>query len=186
MRKIILQLNMSLDGHFQGPARELDWHLLDEELHQHFNDELASMSAFIDGRINYELMAQYWPHADEDPSATRQEREFARIWREMPKLVYSRTLQHAEWNATLVREVVPEDIQRLKQQPGGDMVVGGANLAASFARYGLIDEYRIYLQPVVLGAGHPLFPPSETRRPLRLIDVHRFGNGLVLLNYASA
>src|SRR6266545_3991003 len=72
-----------------------------------------------------------------------------------------RTLQHAEWNAIIVREVVPEDIQRLKQQPGGDMAVGGANLAATFARYGLIDEYRIYVQPVVLGAGHPLFPPSE-------------------------
>ena len=186
MRKIILQLNMSLDGYFEGPARELDWHLVDQELHQHFNDELASMSAFIDGRINYELMAQYWPHADEDPSASPQEREFARIWRDMPKLVYSRTLQHAEWNTTIVREVIPEDIQRLKQQPGGDMVVGGANLAASFARYGLIDEYRIYLQPVVLGAGHPLFPPSETRLPLRLIDTRRFGNGVVLLNYASA
>src|SRR5205809_6107302 len=92
------------------------------------------MSVFIDGRVNYELMASYWPHADEDPSASAQEREFARIWRDMPKLVYSRTLQHAEWNATIVREVVPDDIQRLKQQPGGDMVVGGANLAATFAR----------------------------------------------------
>jgi riboflavin biosynthesis pyrimidine reductase len=65
------------------------------------------------------------------------------------------------------------------------MVVGGANLAATFARYGLIDEYRIYLQPVVLSAGHPLFPPSETRLPLRLMDTQRFGNGVVLLNYAT-
>ena len=176
---------MSFDGYFEGPGGELDWHSVDEELHQHFNDVLAPMSVFIDGRVNYELMASYWTHADEDPSATAQEREFAQIWRDMPKLVYSRTLQHAEWNATILREVVPEDIQRLKQQPGGDMVVGGANLAATFARYGLIDEYRIYLQPVVLGAGHPLFPPSEMRLPLRLIETHRFGNGVVLLNYAT-
>ena len=186
VRKIVLQLNMSLDGYFEGPGRELDWHSVDEELHQHFNDVLAPMSVFIDGRVNYELMASYWPHADEDPSASMQEREFARIWRDMPKLVYSRTLQHADWNATIVREVVPEDIQRLKQQPGGDMVVGGANLAATFARYGLVDEYRIYVQPVVLGAGHPLFPPSEKRLPLRLIDTRRFGNGVVLLHYATS
>src|SRR5215813_8610332 len=86
---------MSLDGYFEGPGRELDWHRVDEELHQHFNDVLAPMSVFIDGRVNYELMASYWPHADEDPSATAQERDFARIWRDMPKLVYSRTLQHA-------------------------------------------------------------------------------------------
>src|SRR3954452_7644107 len=90
-----------------------------------------------------------------------------------------------EWNATIVREVVPDDIQRMKQQPGGDMVIGGANLVASFARHGLIDEYRIYVQPVVLGAGHPLFPPSETRLFLRMIDTRRFGNGVVLLKYAS-
>jgi dihydrofolate reductase len=178
-------LSMSLDGYFEGPARELDWHRVDEELHQHFNDVLAPMSVFIDGRVNYELMAGYWPHADEDPSATAPEREFARIWRDMPKLVYSRTLQHAEWNATIVREVVPEDILRLKQQPGGDMVVGGANLAATFTGYGLIDEYHIYVQPVVLGAGHPLFPASETRLPLKLIDTRRFDNGVVLLNYAT-
>ena len=178
-------MNMSLDGYFEGPGRELDWHSVDDELHQHFNDVLAPMSVFIDGRVNYELMASYWPHADEDPSATVQEREFACIWRDMPKLVYSRTLQHAEWNATIVREVVPEDIQRLKQQPGGDMGLGGANLAATFARYGLIDEYRLYVQPVVLGRGHSLFPLSETRLALRLIETRRFGNGVVMLHYAG-
>jgi dihydrofolate reductase len=104
----------------------------------------------------------------------------------MPKIVYSRTLQHAEWNATIVREVVPEDIQQLKQQPGGDMVVGGANVAATFTRLGLIDEYWIYLQPVVLGSGHPLFPPADTRLPLMLKHTRRFGNGVVCLSESLA
>src|SRR5438132_14401850 len=140
---------MSLDGYFEGPGGELDWHSVDEELHQYFNDVLAPMSVFIDGRVNYELMASYWPHADEDPSATVQEREFARIWRDMPKLVYSRTLQHAGWNATILREVVPEDIQQLKQQPGGDMVVGAANFAPTFPRDGLTHGNPIHLQPVL-------------------------------------
>src|SRR5690348_11978757 len=116
VRKIILQLSMSVDGFFEGPGRELDWHQVDDELHQHFNDVLARMSVFIDGRVNYELMAAYWPHADEDPNASPPEREFARIWREMPKIVYSRTLQHAEWNATVRREVDPDEIRALKQQ----------------------------------------------------------------------
>jgi dihydrofolate reductase len=186
MRKIVLMLSMSLDGYFEGPQRELDWHQVDDELHQHFNDLLGAMSLFIDGRVNYELMAQYWPHADENPAAGAPEREFARIWREMPKRVYSRTLQRADWNATIVREVIAEDIQKLKDQPGGDMVVGGANLAATFARLNLIDEYRLYIQPVVLGAGNPLFPPSDTRLQLELKDTRRFANGVVLLHYGTA
>jgi dihydrofolate reductase len=179
-------LSMSLDGYFEGPARELDWHLVDEELHRHFNQQLAPMSAFIDGRVNYELMAQYWPHADEDPTASAPVREFARIWRGMPKIVYSRTLQQVEWNASIRREVDADELRKLKQQPGGDMVVGGANLAATFTRLGLIDEYWIYLQPVVLGAGNPLFPASDTRLPLILKDTRRFNNGVVRLNYARA
>jgi len=177
---------MSIDGYFEGPHRELDWHHVDEELHQHFNDVLAPMSVFLDGRVNYELMAQHWPHADENPNASAPEREFARIWREMPKIVYSRTLQHADWNATIAREVVPADLEKLKQQPGGDMVVGGANLAATFTRYGLIDEYRLYVQPVVLGAGHPLFPPNNPPLHLRLDETRQFGNGVVLLRYGRA
>ena len=184
MAKLIYISNVSLDGFIEGPERQIDWHQVDDELHRHFNEVLAPMSVFIDGRVNYELMAQYWPHADEDPNASAPERDFARIWREMPKIVYSRTLQHAEWNASLRREVDPDEIGALKQQPGGDMVVGGANLAATFARYGLIDEYHIYMQPVVLGGGHPLFPPADTPLSLKLVDTRRFRNGVVLLNYA--
>ena len=185
MRKIVLMLSMSLDGYFEGPRHELDWHMVDDELHQHFNDLLGAMSLFIDGRVNHELMAEYWPHADENPAASAPEREFAHIWRDMPKLVYSRTLQHADWNATIVREIIPEDVQKLKEQPGGDMVIGGANLAAAFTRLNLIDEYRLYIQPVVLGAGNPLFPPSESRLQLKLKDTRQFGNGVVLLHYAT-
>jgi dihydrofolate reductase len=186
MRKIVLLLNMSLDGFFEGPRHELDWHRVDDELHQHFNDVLGAMSTFLDGRVTHEMMAAFWPHADEDPANDAPMREFARIWREMPKVVYSRTLQHADWNATIAREVVPAEIHKLKAEPGGDMAVGGANLAATFTRHGLIDEYRVYVQPVILGAGNPLFPPSETRLPLSLIETRRFANGVVLLRYGRA
>ena len=106
MRKVILTMSVSLDGFIEGPDREIDWHMVDDELHSHFNEWLAAMGAFLSGRVTYELMAEFWPTADTDPSAPAPMIEFARIWRDMPKLVFSRTLAHAGWNATIVREVV--------------------------------------------------------------------------------
>ena len=91
MRKIILMMSVSLDGFIEGPDRELDWHMVDNELHSHFNEQLGAMGAFLDGRVTYELMAGFWPTADTDPSSTGPMVEFARIWRDMPKIVYSRT-----------------------------------------------------------------------------------------------
>src|ERR1700731_2655096 len=108
-------------------------------------------------------MAGLWPTAARGPSSTEPVVEFARIWRDMPKIVYSRTLDRADWNSTVVRDVVPEEGMELKAQPGGDMVLGGADLAASFMRHDLIDEYRIYVHPVVIGRGKPLFPASDAK-----------------------
>jgi len=183
MRKIVVMMSVSVDGFMEGPNREIDWHLVDEELHQHFNDELATMGAFLDGRVTYELMAAYWPTADRDPASTAPEVEFARIWRDMPKLVFSTTLERADWNTTIVREVDPEAIAALKAQPGGDLAVGGADLAAAFRRLDLVDEYRLYVHPVVLGKGKPLFAPEDTWTGLRLVGTGTFGSGVVLLRY---
>jgi dihydrofolate reductase len=183
VRKIIYQLSVSLDGFFEAPNRDISWHMVDDELHTHFNDELSTMSAFLDGRVTHELMAGYWPTADQDPNASAPTAEFARIWREMPKIVYSTTLERADWNTTIVRAVVPEEVDNLKAQPGGDMVVGGPNLAATFIRHHLVDEYRVYIHPIVIGQGTPMFPPSDTRIPLHLVETRRFGNGVVLVRY---
>jgi dihydrofolate reductase len=185
MRKVVLMMSVSVDGFFEGPNRELDWQLVDDELHAHFNEQLAAMGAFLDGRVTYELMARFWPTADQDPASTGPMVEFARIWRDMPKLVFSRTLERADWNATVVREVVPEEVRRLKAQPGGDLALGGADLAATFMRHGLIDEYRLYVHPVVLGRGRPLFGP-DARVRLRLTGTRTFGSGVVLLRYQPA
>jgi dihydrofolate reductase len=106
----------------------------------HCNDWLGKVGAFLDGRVTYELMAGFWPTADADPAASALTAEFARMWRDMPKLVYSRTLDHADWNATVVRDVVPAEIARLKEQPGDALIFGGADLAATFRRLDLIDE----------------------------------------------
>ena len=183
MRKIILQSSVSLDGYIEGPDRGLGWHRVDDELHYHFNQQLAAMGAFLMGRVMYERMAEFWPTADRDPAAPGAVAEFAGIWREMPKVVYSKTLERADWNATIVRDVTPAEVEELKAQPGGDLSLGGADLTASFMRYGLIDEYRIYVHPVVIGDGKPLFPPGTNMTPLQLAETRTFGNGVVLLRY---
>ena len=183
MRKIALMMSVSVDGFICGPNGELDWSSGGDELHNHFDDLLGGMGAFLHGRVVYELMAAYWPTADADPACTPRVARFARIWREMPKIVFSRTLQRADWNTTVAREVIPEHIQQLKSQPGGDMVVGGAGIGAAFMAHDLIDEYRIYVHPVVIGGGKPLFQPSAQTIPLRLAETRTFGNGVVLLRY---
>jgi dihydrofolate reductase len=183
MRKLILMMSVSLDGFIEGPHRELDWHMVDDELHGHFNDQLRTMGAFLEGRVTHELMAGFWPTADQDPASTKPMIEFAGIWRNMPKIVFSRTLERADWNAVVVRDVIPDEIIKLKAQPGGDLALGGAGLAASFMRHDLIDEYRIYVHPVVIGQGKLLFPSSGAKIHLQLAETRTFGNGVVLLRY---
>jgi dihydrofolate reductase len=181
-RRIVYAMSVSLDGFMAGPGGDLSWHHVDDEVHQHFNEQLAAMSAFLDGRVTYELMAGFWPTADEDPDAAPAVRDFARIWRDMPKVVFSRTLERAGWGSEVVREVVPAEIERLKDQPGGDMALGGARLASTFLEHGLVDEVRLYVNPVVLGGGEPMFRASVPE--LSLLETRRFGNGVVLLRYA--
>ncbi|MCX4577214.1 dihydrofolate reductase family protein [Streptomyces sp. NBC_01571] len=183
MRKIVLMMSVSLDGYIEGPHREIDWHRVDEELHRHFNEEISRFGALLDGRVTHELMAAYWPTADQDPAGTPTEAEFAGIWRDIPKIVYSRTLERADWNTTVVRDVVPEEVRALKEQPGGDLGLGGADLAASFLRHDLVDEFRIYVHPVLIGGGKRLFPQADALTALRLTETRTFGNGVVLLRY---
>jgi dihydrofolate reductase len=183
VRKIIWTISVSVDGYMEGPNREIDWHMVDDELHRHMNGWLSGADSFLEGRVTYELMAEFWPTADQDPAATPTVIEFARIWREMPKVVYSRTLERAEWNATVVPDVVPAEVLALKAQPGGYLVLGGADVAAEFARHDLIDEYRLYVHPMVIGRGTPMLRPSDAKVPLGLIETHTFGNGVVMLRY---
>jgi dihydrofolate reductase len=183
MRKIVVAMSVSLDGFVAGPNGELDWHLVDEELHAYFNEQLSAMSAFLHGRVMYELMAGYWPTADRDPSSSPAVVEFARIWRDMPKIVYSRTLEHVDWNATIARDVVPGEVRSLKAEPGGDLALGGAEVAASFQRLGLVDEYWLYVHPVAIGQGRPMFERSQPRLPLDFVGTRAFGNGVVLNRY---
>jgi dihydrofolate reductase len=176
-------MSVSLDGFVETPSRSLDWVLVDEELHSFFNDEAREVSTFLYGRRMYELMIDYWPTADTDPSATPAMLEFARIWKDTPKIVFSRTLEQVEWNSRLVREDAAAEVARLKAQPGFDADVGGPTLAWSLLRGGLIDEVRLFVHPVILGAGTPFFPALDDRIGLKLLETRTFGSGVVYLRY---
>ncbi|MFJ3495562.1 dihydrofolate reductase family protein [Streptomyces sp. NPDC086091] len=183
MRPIVLTMSVSLDGWIEGPGRDISWHRVDDEVHQHFNDSLREVDAFLSGRVTHELMAGFWPTADQDPDASGPMAEFAGIWREKKKYVYSRTLDRADWNTTVVRDVVPEEVRALKEGTGGTLALSGAGLAASFLRLGLVDAFRTYVHPVLLGDGTPLFAPGAAPADLRLTGSRVFGNGVVQLDH---
>ncbi|MEW1616412.1 MULTISPECIES: dihydrofolate reductase family protein [unclassified Streptomyces] len=185
MNRIVSSISVSLDGYFEGPDRGIDWHLVDEEVHQHFNDTLRTAGAFLEGRVTYQLMEEFWPTADQDPANAGPMAEFAGIWRDMPKYVYSRTLTSVGPGATLVREVDRDAVCAVRDAAAGDLIVGGADLVETFRRLDLVDEYRIYVHPVLLGRGRPYFGELTGRQGLRLLETRAFGNGVVLLRYET-
>jgi dihydrofolate reductase len=186
MRKVIYSMMVSLDGFIEGPNRELDWVIVDEELHTYINDQQSAIGTFLYGRRTYEVMVDYWPTADTNPSNPEYVVEFAHIWKNMPKIVFSRTLEQAEWNTRVVRENIAEEIAKLKAQPGKDLELGGAGIASTFMQLGLIDEFWLYVQPVVLGGGTPFFPALSKTINLRPVETRTFGSGVVLLCYQRA
>ncbi|HEX5590065.1 MAG TPA: dihydrofolate reductase family protein [Candidatus Limnocylindrales bacterium] len=185
MGRLIYGMSVSLDGYVETPSRSLDWVQVDEELHAFFNDQTREIRTSIYGRRMYELMSSYWPTAESDPSARPVEIEFARLWSDLPKVVFSTTLTSVDWNSRLVRGDPVEEVRRLKAQPDFDMDVGGPTIAAPLIRAGLVDEYHVFLQPVVLGAGTPFFPPLDDPIELRLLETRTFQSGVVYLRYAT-
>ncbi|MER7705827.1 dihydrofolate reductase family protein [Kitasatospora sp. NPDC097605] len=183
MSKIVLFMSVSLDGYFEGPDRDISWHRVDDEVHRYLNGELGRMGGFVSGRVTHELMADFWPTAADDPDAPATIVEFARIWRETPKTVFSRTLRRAGWNTTVLPEATPEAVAALKAATPGDLALGGAGLAASLRAHGLVDEYHLLVNPVLLGRGRPLFTDGLPE-DLELLTTRAFGNGVVLLRYA--
>ena len=182
MRKVIYSMLVSLDGFIEGPNQELDWHIIDEELHTFINNQQAEIDTYLYGRRLYETMT-YWETADTNLLAPKYELEFARIWKQMPKIVFSKTLDHVQGNARLVRGDIAAEITRLKQQPGKDMDLGGPTIAATCMQLGLIDEYGLFIHPLVLGKGTPFFPPLDHKINLRLVETRTFGSGVVYLRY---
>jgi dihydrofolate reductase len=182
LRNLIYSMTVSLDGFVAGRDGSIDWSAPDEELHRFHNQRVRALGAHICGRRLYETMV-YWETADQNPAATDYELEFADIWKRLPKLVFSNTLERVEGNATLASGDLADEVTALKQSPGEDVGVGGAHLASSLIKLGLIDEYQLFVSPIVLGRGTPFFPLLQERIKLELLETRTFGSRIVYVRY---
>jgi dihydrofolate reductase len=184
MSKVIYWVHTSVDGFIAGPNGEFDWPELTPELSEYSDVMADRVGTFLYGRVVWDLMSSYWPTADQISDHPHNVK-FAPIWRETPKVVFSRTLTEAGWN-TRVTADVEGTVRALKAEPGKDlMVTGGASLAGELARLDLIDEYQVVVHPVVLGGGKRVFPVRE-RLSLKLTETRGFDNRAVLLSYVRA
>lgn len=178
MRKLIAAMNMTLDGYCDHTSM-----IADDEIHQHYTDLLKDADLLIYGRITFQLM-EYWRPFIENPSGNKSEDEFAQTIDRIPKIVYSRTLDHVDWKGTeLKREIVKDEILDLKQQPGKNILVGSPSLIVALGNLGLIDEYQLGLHPTVVGDGLPLFKNTKGRIDLKLLKTKAFECGVLMLYY---
>lgn len=182
MRKVFLFNMTTLDGFFEGPHQDISWHHTDEEFNEFAIEQLNEVGTLLFGRVTYEGMASYWP----TDAAISDDPAVAELMNSLPKVVFSKTLDKVDWeNTTLVSDNPAEEVSRLKQQPGKDIAIfGSSNLAVTLAERGLIDEYRIIINPVFLGNGTPLLKGIKGKLNLKLIKSRAFKSGNVLLYYA--
>jgi dihydrofolate reductase len=185
MRKIITTTWVTLDGFIAGPNGEMDWVLVDDEMGKYEDDVVSAADTLLLGRVTYQSFAGSWPYVPDNPTASEGEKEYARKLNAMRKIVFSKTLPTVEWNnSSLVKEVLPEAITKLKQEPGRDMLIyGSASIVRSLTNHGLIDEYQLLVHPLVLGGGKPLFQDIKKRQKLKLVKTKTFPSGVIGLYY---
>jgi len=186
MRSVTYSMGVSLDGYIVGPDGRFDWTPPDEEIFRLVTEEIREVGIHLLGRRLYETML-YWETADQDPSLDDSMLEWAAIWKPLPKVVFSTTLSAVQGNARLASGGLAEEIERLRTEPGeGDIAIGGATLAAEAAAFGLIDEYRARVYPVLVGGGIPFFAQCERRVDLELVETRTVGPRVIYLRYRVA
>ncbi len=185
MRKLILLINLSLDGFTAGPNGELDWVVFDDGLWQDVIALQDSADTALFGRVNYQDFESYWPPVATNACSTDFERAHSRWLNNSLKIVFSTTLKKVEWkNSRILRANFADELTALRQQPGKNLLLlGGAGIATTLIQLGLIDEYRINLNPVILGRGKPLFKDIKYRRDLKLLNSKAYPSGVVGLHY---
>jgi dihydrofolate reductase len=188
VRKVILLMHLSLDGFTAGPDGALDWIVVDNEIWKEIIDLQNTADTALFGRVNYQGFESYWPTVPSDPNASTNEREHAHWLEQASKLVFSATLSEVNWkNTRIAKEPVAKEIATLKQQAGKNLLVfGGASLAQTCVKENLIDEYRLLINPVVLGQGSPLFQDIQQRIALKLLESRTYRSGVVELRYQTA
>jgi dihydrofolate reductase len=188
MRKIVMFNLISLDGFFAGPKGEIDWHVTDDEFNKFGVEQTRTFGTILFGRITYQLFEDFWPKAAKDPKMSNEDLIIAKIINNIDKIVFSKTLKEISetpnWkNVRLFREVSPKDVQKLKGKAGKDIVIfGSGTIVQRMTDLRLIDEYRVLVNPVVLGRGKLLFRDVK-RLNLKLVKIRKFKSGNVLLQY---
>ena len=183
MRKIIQSINVTPDG-FCDHRNAIP----DEELHKNASELLRNADLMLFGRVVYQMFEDYWPHARKDKTAPEYMFEFADLVNNIPKIVYSKTLKTADWqNSTLVHEINKEDILKLKQMPGKDILIAGPTIFDQLAKMGVIDEYYFQVHPMIGGHGKRFFETIklDTAIPLEFIDAKIFKSGVINLRYKA-
>ena len=181
MRNVIYAINLTLDGCCDHTKQ-----LADDETHEYFTQLLRDVDLQVFGRKTYQLMVPYWPEVAKDPSATKADREFAEAFVSLNKLVFSRSLDSvADRNTRIVRTNLRDEIVKLKQQPGKNILVGGVDVPSQLIELGLVDEYRFVVSPVIAGEGRRLLQGVSLpeRLQLKLVESKNFKSGCVVLRY---
>jgi dihydrofolate reductase len=183
--KLIYTAITSLDGYIEDAEGSFDWSAPDEEVHKFVNDLERPIGTYLYGRRMYEVMV-YWEYAHTVAGQARFIQDYAEIWQAADKIVYSKALETVSSARTRIeRDFNPETVRQLKEQAVRDLSVGGPDLAAQAIKAGLVDEYHLFVTPVLVGGGKQALP-NNVRVKLGLLDEHRFGNGVVHLHYRTA
>ena len=185
MRKLIYGMNLTVDGYVAAAGDDIGWGRASDELFQWWLDRELGIDLMLYGRKLWEAMSSHWPTGDRQPDATPAQVEFARNWRDTPKVVFSSTIDRVDWNARLVTGDAVAEITRLKAEDGGPMRVGGATLAGAAMRAGLVDEYEVVTHPVLVGGGAPFFAALGSRVDLTLVETRAFPGGVVMTRYEA-
>lgn len=181
MPDVVYAMTVSLDGYIAAPDGDISWGAPDQELHRFHNERVRGVGAQLMGRRLYETMLP-WETGDLASSGPA-EAEFAKIWQPLPKVVFSMTLERVEGSARLAIRNLDEEIAALRETADGEIAIGGAGLASSAIAAGLVDEFQLFVCPVVLGGGTPYFPPLERPLDLELAETRTFGSRVVFLRY---
>ena len=178
-------MSLSLDGFITGPDGNFDWSAPDEELHRFHNARVRALGGHLLGRRLYETM-KYWETAHEDPELTDYALEFAEIWKTLPKVVFSHTLDDVVGNTRLARGGIAEEVAELQERSGKDVAIGGADLAAEAIKLGLVDDFQLFVYPVIVGGGRSFFPSLDRIAHLNLVETRTFASRVVYLRYERA
>jgi dihydrofolate reductase len=188
VRTFSFAMNVTLDGYIAAPGDDIGWSGdggPSEELFGWWLDQELASSLTLYGRKLWETMSAFWPTADQQPGVTPAEAEFARNWRDTPKVVFSSRIGEVGWNTRVVAGDAVAEIARLRSQDGGPMTIGGATLAGAAMRAGLIDEYALATYPVIVGGGTPMFTAVDRWVDLDLVETRTFPGGVVLTRYRT-